>query len=346
MKAGVYYAAQDIRVEEVPDPQIKDGRDVIVKVTYSCICGSDLWWYRGLSEREKGQRTGHEFIGVVEEIGSEVNRIKKGDLVIAPFKFSDGTCPECLAGATANCRHGGVWGGIGVDGGQGEKVRVPFADTTLSVVPESYKDNEKLMPSLLALSDVMCTGYHAAVCAGVSEGKTVAVIGDGAVGLCAVLAARYLQAKQIILLSRHEDRSQIGKSFGASEVVFEKGEEGVQKIKDLTGDLGVDCVLECVGSKQAWEEGLGMLRKGGRFGFVGLPHDVADIEAEYILDRNIGIMGGIAHAGRYIPDLLPAVLSGELNPGEVFTKTISLDELKSGYEDMDKRETIKTMIKF
>ncbi|MFI5241195.1 MAG: zinc-binding dehydrogenase, partial [Microgenomates group bacterium] len=319
--------------------------DAIVKVKYACICGSDLWPYRGLSVRKSGSRIGHEFIGIVEEIGSGVTKIKKEDFVIAAFSRSCGVCPECKKGITSSCRNGGYWGIDGYDGGQGEKVRVPNADHMLIVVPKE-KAKEKLMPAFAALTDVMCTGHHAAICAEVGKEKTVAVIGDGAVGLCAVMACKRLKAKQIILLSTHKDRAKIGKKFGATDIVSARGNEAFEKVRKLTDDTGVDCVLECVGKNDSWETAFAIARKGGRIGWVGVPHTTAPINISEMFSENIGIIGGRAPSNTYIRELFPEVLSGQLDPSPIFTKTISLYQIKEGYEAMDKRKAIKVLIEF
>jgi len=345
MKAAVFYGPHDIRVNDVPTPHVQSPKDAIVKVKYACICGSDLWSYRGISSRKIGSRIGHEFMGIVEYVGRGVAKIKKGDFVIAAFSRSDGTCPECMAGIPSSCRNGGYWGVDGFDGGQGEKVRVANADNMLTVVPKS-KAKGKLMKALIALTDVMCTGHHAAVCADVTKGKTVAVIGDGAVGLCAVLASRRLGAKQIILLSTHKYRAKIGRKFGVTDIVDARGNEAFKKVRKLTNDTGVDCVLECVGTKESWETAFAIVRKGGRIGWVGVPHDVPSINISEMFSENIGIMGGRAPSATYIPQLLPEVLSGKLDPSPVFTKTINLSQIAEGYEAMDKRKSIKVLIKF
>lgn len=343
MKAAVFYGPRDIRINEVPDPKIQNPHEVIVKIKYACICGSDLWSWRGQSNRKPNTRIGHEFAGVVEEVGSKVKRIKKGDFVLSPFSRSCGVCQECKVGMTSACRNGGYWGEEGFDSGQGEKIRVPNADKMLFVVPKG-KSKERLIPHLMAIVDVFSTGHHAAVSAGANKGKTVVVIGDGAVGLCAVLAAKKLGAGKIMLLSTHEDRAKIGKKFGAT-IVSERGDMAVREVRRLTNDLGADCVLECVGSKESWETAFKIVRKGGRIGWVGIPHDVAPINIGDFFSENIGIMGGKAPAAAFIPQFLPEVLSGELKPGIVFTKTISLDQIKEGYEAMDKRKAIKVLIK-
>lgn len=345
MKAAVFYGPFDIRIDEVPDPKIQEEHEAIVKVKYASICGSDLWAYRGLSSKGAGTRIGHEFIGVIEEAGSAVSKLKKGDFVISPFSRSCGMCPECKKNATSSCRNGGYWGESGYDSGQGEKVRVPNADHMLCLVPKENLKNE-LMPSILALTDVMCTGYHSALCAGVERGKTVAVIGDGAVGLCAVLASRYLGAGKIILLSSHQDRAKIGREFGATDIVSARGEQAFKEVRQLTEDAGPDSVLECVGTAQSWKTAFDIVRKGGKIGWVGIPHGIPSLNIGDLFSDNIGIMGGKAPSAYLIPRLLPEVLNGKLNPGVVFTKTINLDEIADGYKAMDKRDAVKVMIKF
>lgn len=344
MRAAVFYGPGDIRIDDVPDPKIKDEEDLIVRIAYSCICGSDLWSFRGQSKRKKGTRIGHEFMGVVEEVGQKVKVIKKGDFVIAPFSRSCGSCQECKAGMSSSCRNGGYWGEDGYDACQGEKVRVPNGDRMLFVVP-TKKLNEKLMPSLMTLADVLCTGYHAALCAGVDSDKTVAVIGDGAVGLCAVLASKYLGAKKIVLLSSHEDRAKLGRKYGASDIVSERGAGGIKAARKLTDDLGFDCVLECVGTQESWDTAFGIVRKGGRIGWVGIHHGVEPVDIGNLFSDNIGIMGGKAPAASYIPKLLPKVLLGELDASGVFDKTIKLEQIMEGYKAMDERKAIKVLIK-
>lgn len=344
MKAGVFYGPHDIRVEEVPDPIIQIPTDAIVKITYTCICGSDLWWYRGITQKEVGSRTGHEFMGEIIELGEDVKKVKVGDLVIGPFLWCDGTCPLCKKGMSSACLNGGGWGRNGMDGCQGEKLRVPFADANLFSIPKE-KQKEELMPSLLTLSDVMGTGHHAAVTGGVTKDSVVAIIGDGAVGLCAVLASKRLGAKRIILMSRNKARQDVGRQFGATDIIPERGEEGIEKVKEHTETIGADCVLECVGTNDARAMAMGMVRPGGRVGCVGLPENVPDIKAEDIFWKNITIGGGVAPTGSYTPQLLPDVLSGKLDPSAVFDLTLPLSELAKGYEAMDKREAIKVLIK-
>ena len=341
MKAGIYYGPHDIRVEEVTNPRILVPTDALVKIIRTCICGSDLWSYRGITPSEEGKRTGHELMGIVEEVGSAVTKVKVGDLVVAPFDWADGTCPVCRKGMTSACWCGGIWGSQETDGGQGQKTRAPYADANLFVIPEN-KRQELLFLSILALSDVMCTGHHAAVSAGVTKGSTVAVIGDGAVGLCAVLASKRLAAERIYLLSTHEDRQEIGRKFGA-EIIAARGEEAAEKVKTLTDGLGVDAVLECVGTVPSWDTAFALVRPGGKIGYVGVPHDVT-LDIGNMFRKNIGVVGGIAPAGFYIPQLLPDILSGTLDPSPIFTLSLPLSELAKGYEAMDKREAIKVMI--
>jgi len=345
MKAGIFYGPHDIRVEEVPDPKIEKPTDAVVKITHSCICGSDLWFYRGITKREKGAVVGHEFIGKVIKVGKGVKKIKMGDFVIGPFLWCDGTCALCKKGMSSACLNGGGWGRGGTGGCQAEMLRVPQADGSLFAVSKN-KQQEKLMPSFLALSDVMGTGYHAAVSAGVTKGSTVAVVGDGAVGLCAVLASKILGAKKIILFSRHEKNTKVGKKFGATNIIVERGEEGIKKLKSMTEDeIGADCVLECVGTKEARSMAYEAVRAGGRIGCVGLPESVPDIKASDIFWKNITIGGGVSPAATYIPKLLPLVLSGKINLSPIFDLTLPLLELNKGYAAMDKRKAIKVLIK-
>ncbi len=342
MKAGIFYGPHDIRVEEVPDPKIENSTDAVIKITNTCICGSDLWWYRGILKREAGTRIGHEFMGEVIEVGKDVKNVKVGDLAVGPFSWCDGKCILCQKGMSSQCINGSNWGNKGTTGCQAEKLRVPFADANLFTFPK--KTNKKLIPAILALSDVMGTGHHAAVSAGVSKGKTVAVVGDGAVGLCGVLASKRLGAKKIILMSRHKDRQKVGKLFGATDIVALRGQEGIDKVKELT-EVGADCVLECVGGKDARSMAMGMVRPGGRIGCVGIPEDVPDIKVNDIFWRNVTIGGGIAPTASYTPELLKDVLSGKLDPSPIFDLTLPLSDLAKGYEAMDKRKAIKVQIK-
>jgi threonine dehydrogenase-like Zn-dependent dehydrogenase len=344
MKATIFKGKGNVAVETVDDPQIQQPGDAIVKVTHSCICGSDLWFYRGITPVPEGNRVGHEFIGTVETVGDDVKTMKPGDVVIAPFLISDGTCPECAVGETCFCRHGQSWGKAGNDAGQGERVRVPLADGTLVVVPAKELDDH-MMLALLPLTDVLSTGHHAAIEARVGKGSTVAVIGDGAVGLCAVAASRRLGAGRIFLVSTHEDRAAIGKQFGATDIIAVRGPEAAKQIKAATDNLGVDCALECVGTAGAWELAFGAVRVGGNIGFVGVPHDVPDIEVASLFRNGVGVQGSPAPARHYIPELMADVLAGKLDVSAIFTKSVSLDNIAEGYRDMDERKEIKILVK-
>jgi hypothetical protein len=336
------YGAGDVRIESVPDARIKEPTDALVAVTHACICGSDLWPYQKMEHSDIGNRMGHEFIGVVEAVGSDVRTIKRGDLVVAPFAWSDGTCEFCREGLQTSCLHGGWWGGTELDGGQGEAVRIPQADGTLVVLPVGR--DHALMPSLLTLSDVMGTGHHAALAAKIGPGKTAAVVGDGAVGLCGVIAARRLGAERIIMLGRHADRIALAREFGATDIVSERGDEAVDRVRQLTGDLGAHSVLECVGHGQAMQTALGIVRAGGAVGRVGVPQEATLPAAEETFYDNITIAGGPAPVRAYIEDLLPDVLEGRIQPGRVFDRVTNLDGVPAGYRAMNEREAIKVMI--
>lgn len=343
MRATLIYGAGDVRVEHVPDPVLREPTDAVVRVLRSCICGSDLWPYQSRPASEHGDRIGHEFLGVVEDVGAEVSGLTPGDLVVAPFAWSDNTCDFCRDGLHTSCRRGGLWGANGADGGQGEAVRVPQAQGTLVKLPVS--EDSALLPSLLTLSDVLPTGHHAAVTAGVNPRTTVTVIGDGAVGLCAVLAAKRLGAERIILMGRHKDRTDLGREFGATDVVPERGEEGVEKVRELTGGDGTHVVLECVGLLPALETALGVVRDGGTVSRVGAPQ-YREMPAAYrIFRRNVTLTGGIAPARAYIEELLPDVLEGRIEPGRVFDRTITLDEVPEGYRAMAERKALKVLIR-
>ena len=337
------YGAGDVRVENVPDAHLAEPSDALVRVTRSAICGSDLWPYKSMEPTENGRRMGHESIGVVEDVGNDVRTMKKGDLVVTPFVWSDGTCFFCREGLQISCLHGGRYGFDGVDGGQGEAVRVPQADGTLVVLP--VNEDDVLVPSLLTLSDVMSTGHHAALAANVGPGRSVAVIGDGAVGLCGVIASRRLSAERIILLGRHPERVALGKDFGATEVVSERGDEAIQRVRELTDGLGVDSVLECVGLRQAVVTALEIARAGGAVGWVGVPED-ENVRAGVAFWKNVSIGGGPASARAYIEELLPDVLDGRIEPGRVFDRTGPLDEVPDGYRLMNEREVLKFQIAF
>jgi len=342
MRATVMYGAFDVRVETVPDAKLVEPTDAVVRVTRAAICGSDLWPYKSMEPSETGRRMGHEFIGVVEEVGSEVRTLTTGDLVVAPFLWSDGTCVFCRAGLHSSCLHGGRYGDPGVDGGQGEAVRVPQADGTLVVLP--VEQDDALMPSLLTLSDVMSTGHHAALSARVGPGKTVAVVGDGAVGLCGVIAAKRLGAEQVILLGRNPARTALGLELGADEVVEERGDEAVERVRRLTDGFGVHSALECVGLGESLLTALHAVRPGGAVGRVGVPQEDSIPDGTATFFRNVSIAGGGAPARAYIEGLLPDVLEGRIEPGRVFDRTTGLDGVPDGYRAMNEREALKVLI--
>ncbi len=345
MKAAIFEGEGKIEVKEVADPAIQKPDDAIVRITHTCICGSDLWYYRGLTPFPEGGRIGHEPMGVVEAIGFEVTSAKVGDVVVMPFFIQDGTCPECRAGMPAACRNRMGWGGDKNDGGQGEKVRVPLANGTLFPVPNGAALDERMLTALLPLTDVLCTGHHAAVCAEVRKGSTVAVVGDGAVGLCAVAASKRLGASRIFLVSTHEDRAALGKKFGATDIIAARGDDAVRAIKEATDNLGVDSALECVGTAESWETAFGAIRAGGNIGAVGVPHGVAPIPVEKFFWKNVGVKGGPAPAAHYIPELMSDILSGALDVSAIFTKTVPLADIAEGYKMMDERKAIKVLVK-
>lgn len=344
MRATVMYGAGDVRVENVPDAQIKESTDALVVVTRAAICGSDLWPYKGMKPSDVGRRMGHEFIGVVEAAGKDVRKIKVGDLVAAPFAWSDGTCEFCQQGLHTSCLHGGWWGGTELDGGQGEAVRVPQADGTLYPLPVSR--DHALMPSLLTLTDVMATGHHAAVTAKVSRGKIAAVVGGGAVGLCGVIAAKRLGAEQIIFLDRHADRISLAKEFGATDIVIERGDAAIERVLALTNGLGAHSVMECVGYEESTRTALSIARAGGAVGRVGVPQDEAMPVAMPTFFRNVTISGGPAPARAYFDELLPDVLEGKIQPGKVFDFAGDISKVPDGYRAMNDRKAIKAIIEF
>ncbi|RJK94834.1 zinc-dependent alcohol dehydrogenase family protein [Vallicoccus soli] len=346
MRATLLDAPRQVSLADVPDPAVQAPTDAVVRVVASCICGSDLWPYRGVAERPPGIRIGHEFVGVVEEVGADVGSVAPGDFVVAPFVWSDGTCVHCRAGFQTSCLHGGGWGspdreGLLVDGGQGERVRVPQADGTLVPTPEP--PDPALVPALLALSDVMGTGHHAALAAGVREGSTVVVVGDGAVGLCGVLASSRLGAERVVLMSRHAPRQDLGRRFGATDVVAERGDEGVERVLELTGGVGADAVLECVGTSQSMEQAVRSARPGATVGYVGVPYGEAPLRAMF--GANVGLRGGVAPVRRYLPELLEDVLAGQLDPGPVFDLELPLDRVADGYAAMDERRAVKVLLR-
>lgn len=342
MRAAIFNGPRDVSAGDRPDPTITTPTDAIVRVTLGCVCGSDLWYFRGESPHTLGP-IGHEFIGVVAEVGSAVTGLAPGDVVVAPFTFSDGTCPHCLAGWTSNCANGGSFGNHGIDGGQGEAVRAPFADATLVKVPGSGHD-DATMRSLVALSDVMCTGHHAAVSAEVKPGDTVAVVGDGAVGLCAVIAAKRLGAERIIALSRNPARQALAREFGATDIVAERGDDATEAVMAMTEDMGVDAALECVGTNESMATAFAIARPGSIVGAIGAPHDV-QVPIETVIFRNVGLRGGVAPVRRYLPELLDDVLSGSINPGRVFDFETDLEHIVDAYVAMDERRAVKALIR-
>jgi threonine dehydrogenase-like Zn-dependent dehydrogenase len=343
MRATVMFSAGDVRIENVPDATIIDPTDALVRVTRACICGSDLWPYRTLEPSGTGRRMGHEAIGVVEAVGAEVRSVKVGNLVVMPFAYSDGTCAFCHEGLHTSCVHGGFFGIGEVAGAQAEAVRVPLADGTL--FPLSVGEDDALIPSLLTLSDVMGTGHHAAVAAKVGPGKAVAVVGDGAVGLCGVIAAKRLGAERIIILGRHPGRIALAKEFGATDVVSERGDQAVARVRALTGGYGAHSVLECVGLGQSMRTAIEIARPGGAVGRVGLPEDEAMPASQPAFFNNVTVSGGPAPVRAYIEELLPDVLEGRIEPGRVFDRVIGLEEVPDGYRAMNEREAIKVMVK-
>lgn len=347
MKATTIYAARDVRLENQPDPTLQKPTDALVQVVAACVCGSDLWYYRGDNPIEAPFRIGHEFVGVVQEVGSAVRSLRQGDFVIAPFMYSDNTCPNCRVGIQSACSAGGFWGGpdrdgLLADGGQGEYVRVPLADGTLVATREA--PDAAMIPSLLALSDVMGTGWHAAMAAGVQEGDTVVVVGDGAVGLSGVLAASRMGAERVVVMSRHQQRQRIARLFGATDVIAERGEPGQGALLELTGGVGADAVLECVGTSQSMTTAIAVARPGATVGYVGVPHGV-ELPVRAMFSRNVALCGGIAPVRQYLPALRDDVLSGAINPGLVFDLDLPLDEVAEGYAAMDERRAIKAMLR-
>ncbi|GAB3964776.1 alcohol dehydrogenase catalytic domain-containing protein [Actinoallomurus acanthiterrae] len=344
MRAAVMYGARDLRVEHLPDPTLRRPTDAVVRVLRACVCGSDLHPYRQMPATTQGRPMGHEFLGVVADVGSQVSTLRRGDVVIAPFAYSDNTCAFCREGLQTSCPQGGFWASGDAGGGQAEAVRVPHADGTLVKLP--VREDSALLPALLTLSDVLGTGHHAAVTAGVGPRTTVAVIGDGAVGLCAVLAARRRGAERIILMGRHKERTDLGREFGATDVVAERGAEGIARVRELTCGDGTHAVLEAVGHLPAYETAVGVVRAGGVISRVGVPQ-YADqpIGRDVLFAHNVTLTGGLAPVRAYIEELLPDVLNGVIDPGRVFDRTVELDGVPDGYRAMDSREALKVLIR-
>ena len=337
MRGAVLHAPGDVRIDDLDDPTIVEPTDAIIRMSATCVCGSDLWPYRGINEVTEPMPIGHEYCGIVEEIGSEVSSVRPGQFVIGSFIASDNTCPHCRAGYQSACRHRD-----GITGAQAEALRVPLADGTLVATPE--QPGPEQLPSLLALSDVMGTGWFAAVAAGVQPGMTVAVVGDGAVGLLGVLSASQLGAERIIAMSRHEPRQKLATEFGATDIVPERGEEAVDRLLDLTDGVGADAVLECVGTDEAMHQAIRSTRAGGGVGFVGVPHGVA-ITGRDLFSTMVRLHGGPAPVRRFLPDLIDRTLHGEIDPGRVFDLDLPLDEVAEGYRAMDERRAIKTILR-
>ncbi|SFQ03840.1 alcohol dehydrogenase catalytic domain-containing protein [Salibacterium halotolerans] len=341
MKTNMMYAAGDVRVEDVPVPHVQQPTDSVLRVVASCICGTDLHPYHNMESHDHGEAMGHEVLGRIEELGEDVTGFEKGDLVVVPFFYADNTCPHCREGWTTSCVNGGF-----MNGGQAEYVHIPQAQGSMFKLPDEIEDDSPLIPSLLTLSDVYGTGYHAAVMGGVNENTTVTVIGDGAVGLLAVLAAKKRGAQRIILMGRHKVRTDLGVEFGATDVVPERGEEGIAKVRELTNGEGTHVVLECVGLMPAFEMSAGVVRSGGVISRVGAPqYEDAPVGAGSFFGRNITLTGGPAPTRAYMDELLPDILDGTLNPGRVFDVTVGLDDVPEGYRAMDNREALKVLIR-
>ncbi|MBX3193801.1 MAG: alcohol dehydrogenase catalytic domain-containing protein [Microbacteriaceae bacterium] len=348
MRATFMYGAGDVRVETVADPVIQQPTDAIVRVTRTCVCGSDLHPYHSMPSSEKGASMGHELIGVVEEIGSSVTSVKPGDFVVSSFAFQDNTCVFCREGFQTACPHGGWYGSPAAAGVQAEYARVPQADGTLVKIPgvDPASADESLLASLLTLSDVYLTGYHAAFMARVEPGKTVTVVGDGAVGLSAVLASRRLGAERIILMGRHAERTDLGVEWGATDVVAERGSDGVAAVMDLTDGEGSHIVLEAVGLRPAYEQSYGVVRPGGIISRVGVPqYEEAPIGFGSLFGKNARLAGGPAPVRAYLETAVQDVLAGEIEPGRVFDRTVSLDDIPEGYAAMDARDALKVMVR-
>jgi threonine dehydrogenase-like Zn-dependent dehydrogenase len=337
MHGAVLYGARDVRFEERPDPSIAQPTDAIIKMAATCVCGSDLWPYRGVSAVEKPTPFGHEYCGVVEEVGAAVKSIKRGQFVIGSFCASDNTCPHCRAGYQTMCQHR-EW----MNGAQAPWLRVPLADGTLVATPGAPPDD--LIPSLLTLSDVMGTGWFAADAAAVAPGKTVAVVGDGAVGLLAVLSARQMGAARIIVMSRNETRQRMAREFGATDIVPERGDDAVTRIMELTSGVGADSMLECVGTQESMMQAIRSTRAGGSIGYVGVPHGV-QLDGQGLFFRHVRLHGGPAPVRRYLPQLIDLVWNRKIDPGKVFDLTLPLAEVAEGYRAMDTRRAIKTLLR-
>ena len=337
MRAVVLNAPRDVRVVDVAKPTLQEPTDAVIQVVAACVCGSDLWGYRGIQPVTEPTRMGHEYVGVVEEVGEAVTTVAPGDFVVGSFWFTDNTCEICQAGYQGSCIHR-----EGVSMAQSEYLRVGQADGTLVRTPAV--PTEEQLPSLLAASDVFGTGWYAAQAAGAAPGRTIAIVGDGAVGLCAVIAARQMGAERVIAMSRHEDRAALAREFGADEVVAERGEEGIARIKELTGGYGAHGVVEAVGNQASMDQAIGACRPGGKVGFVGVAHDVA-LDGLRMFFAQVALEGGPAPVREYLPHLIELIWNGEVNPGKVFTRQLPLEEAAEAYAAMDERRDIKVMLR-
>ena len=337
MRAAVIHGARDVRFEECADPKIQSPTDAIIRMSATCVCGSDLWPYRGLQPVAQPTPFGHEYCGIVEEVGSAVRAVKPGQFVIGSFFASDNTCPNCRAGYQTSCQHREF-----VVGAQAPRLRVPLADGTLVATRELPQDG--LVPSLLALSDVMGTGWFAARAANVKPGATVVVVGDGAVGLLGVLSAKIMGAERIIAMSRHSPRQKLAREFGATDVVTERGDDGVARIKDLTKGVGADSVLECVGTQESMQQAIRATRPGGSVGYVGVPHGV-ELDGEALFFAHVRLHGGPAPVRDYLPQLIDLAWDRKIDPGKVFDLTLPLEKVAEGYRAMDERRAIKTLLR-
>ena len=337
MQGTVLHAARDIRFEDLPDPTIVEPSDAIIRLSATCICGSDLWPYRGIQAIPQPVPMGHEYCGIVEDVGRDVRGIKRGQFVIGSFFASDNTCPHCRAGYQTSCAHKQY-----VVGAQAPTLRVPLADGTL--VPTREVPTNGLIASLLALSDVMGTGWFAADAANIKPGGTVVVVGDGAVGLLGVLSAKQMGAERIIAMSRHESRQKLARDFGATDIVSERGDQGVERIKELTKGIGADSVLECVGTQESMQQAIASTRPGGSIGYVGVPHGV-QLDGADLFYRHVHLHGGPAPVRRYLPQLIDLVFDGTINPGKVFDLVLPLAQVADCYRAMDERRAIKTLLR-
>lgn len=337
MRGAVLHGPRDVRFEERQEPRITAPTDAIIRISATCVCGSDLWPYRGIQATNGPTPMGHEYCGIIEEVGSAVRSVKPGQFVVGSFATSDNTCPNCRYGYQSSCVHREF-----MTEAQAPVLRVPLADGTL--VPTPGMPSADLIPSLLTLSDVMGTGWFAAEAANVKPGSTVVVVGDGAVGLLGVLSAKQMGAERIIAMSRHPKRQQLAREFGATDIVPERGDDGVARIKELTKGIGADSVLECVGTQQSMMQAINATRPGGYIGYVGVPHDVS-LDGEYLFFSHVHLHGGPAPVRRFLPELIDLVLKGKINPGKVFDLTLPLDQVAEGYRAMDERRAIKTLLR-